>query len=851
MLIHNITYWGIPTLVLVANSVLFLILAFSKKDRYVISFMLFMGAMSFWPAASLFMKLQLPPGVLIWNRVLVFTLLLIPYTGYIFVNTFTGLNKKLSIIIITAAILFFQVTNALGWIVPSASMVPLELNGFTIYELEYTVGPLAAFMLAFLFIMLIMALRMMMVAIKTGKKTSHRLKPVIIGFIVLFMGMVFNLIPVLGKYPIDLAFGAITSIIMFYAVYKTRVLELKFVVTRAVIFTALLTLLVTLTVYFVKQITLMFGNTFENLDIQTQTLISTLISMLMFLPLFNIVQRLVENYFYKVEQHHNNLIKQFTLKVANNLDLDAISDELLKTIKEITDHDRAYLFLRNGESQRFEFHNAIKKLDRLTFVMLNNHPFVQWFNKYDEIIYENYIHDHSFFKTMWDIEKNDLILMRFEAAIPLKYNGELIGIIMIGFRDASRLSEYALNQVAILSATAAITISNAKLYEKTKYEAIMDGLTNVFNRRHFMETLAKETSNLKQQTIALIMMNIDMFSIYNDLYGHAEGDSALIIFASTIKSICGAQGQIFRYGEDTFAILLPYSDSKKTYDLAEKIRLRMSNLSMASQSDVLRFVTISSGLCVAPTLAHDGNELLQKANLALRSAKVSGKNQSVMYHEELLEHFATSSDEMNMATIYALTAAIDAKDHFTFGHSQRVARYACAIAEELGRSKEDIELIRQASLLHDIGKIGVPEHILTKQTALTEEEYETMKRHVDMSITIIKYLPNFSHVIPAVMGHHERWDGKGYPRKIAGENIAFPARCIGIADAFDAITSDRHYKSFLSIEHALDEIEVNAGTQFDPELAQAFIRVVRSGKILIEPSRKSSLASNKDNGMKA
>ena len=203
----------------------------------------------------------------------------------------------------------------------------------------------------------------------------------------------------------------------------------------------------------------------------------------------------------------------------------------------------------------------------------------------------------------------------------------------------------------------------------------------------------------------------------------------------------------------------------------------------------------------------------------------------------------SASDEMNMATIYALTAAIDAKDHYTFGHSQRVAQYASAIAKEAGASKEEVEMIRQASLLHDIGKIGIPEHILTKFTRLDDEEYEIMKMHVDMSITIIKYLPSFSHVIPAVVGHHERWDGSGYPRRIKGENIPFAARCIAVADAFDAITSNRHYKTHLSIDYALDEIESNAGKQFDPILAKIFVKLVRSGELIIEPSRSSTSPS--------
>lgn len=809
--------------------------------------MLFMGAMASWPAASLFMKLQLAPGTLTWNRIMVSAMLMIPYFAYFFVSVFTGTRKKISLFVITIVILILQVFNGMGLIISNASMIEVIVEGIPRLELDYSIGPVAPYMCGIIFIMLALTMRMMTKAIKNGSKSSHRLKPVLFGFVVLFVGMMFNLLPVLGKYPIDLFFGLITSLIMFYAVYKTRVVELKFVITRAVVFTALLTLLVTASVAIVKQITVFFGSTFDGLGIQNQTLISTLISIVMFLPLFSIVQKLVEDYFYKVEQRHHNLIKQFTLKVSNNLNLDTISDELLKVIKDITNHDRAYLFLENAETLHYEFHASIKKLDKVTFTMLKTHPFVHWFKRYDDIIYDQFIDVHPFFKTMWDNERNNLLLMRFEAAIPLKYNGQLIGMLLIGSKDATtRLAESVLNQVATLCATAAITISNAKLYEKTKREAIVDSLTNVYNRRYFMDTLNELSKNVRQQSLALIMLNIDMFSLYNDLYGHVAGDKALIKLANTIKTICGSQGHICRYGEDTFAILLPYADSKMAYEMAEKIRLRMSTLSMSNDNQTQRFITVSSGICVAPTLANDGNDLLHKANMTLRSVKTNGKNQSLIYDEEVVEKQSQGSEEMNMATVYALTAAIDAKDHFTFGHSQRVARYACAIAEEMNASKEEVELIRTASLLHDIGKIGVPESILTKQTALSDEEYETMKRHVDMSITIIKYLPSFSHVIPAVMGHHERWDGYGYPRKIAGENIPFSARCIAIADAFDAITSDRHYKSFLSTEHALEEIERNAGTQFDPQLAQAFVRVVKSGRLIIEPSRNNTINQKTD-----
>lgn len=183
------------------------------------------------------------------------------------------------------------------------------------------------------------------------------------------------------------------------------------------------------------------------------------------------------------------------------------------------------------------------------------------------------------------------------------------------------------------------------------------------------------------------------------------------------------------------------------------------------------------------------------------------------------------------ATVYALTAAIDAKDHYTFGHSQRVADYAEALAESVGLDKDCLYMIREAALLHDIGKIGIPESIITKKGRLSPEELDIVKSHVDMSINIIKYLPFFHHVCPAVFGHHERWDGTGYPRGLKGEEIPPAARCLAIADAFDAMTSDRPYRSSLSVEAALQEIENNIGTQFDPYAARLFIELIREGKI--------------------
>ena len=220
--------------------------------------------------------------------------------------------------------------------------------------------------------------------------------------------------------------------------------------------------------------------------------------------------------------------------------------------------------------------------------------------------------------------------------------------------------------------------------------------------------------------------------------------------------------------------------------------------------------------------------------------KRSGKNGILVYSDGIIGRRDTdeglSGKHKSMyseyaPTIYALTAAIDAKDHYTFQHSKNVSYYAESLAKAIGTSDEYREILKESALLHDIGKIGVPENILNKEGKLTDEEYEAMKRHVESSVEIIRHLPSMDYVIPAVLGHHERFDGKGYPRRIAGKDIPLAARILCIADSFDAMVSTRCYKPSMSVEFATGELERGAGGQFDPELVPIFVGLIKDGTV--------------------
>jgi putative nucleotidyltransferase with HDIG domain len=184
-------------------------------------------------------------------------------------------------------------------------------------------------------------------------------------------------------------------------------------------------------------------------------------------------------------------------------------------------------------------------------------------------------------------------------------------------------------------------------------------------------------------------------------------------------------------------------------------------------------------------------------------------------------------ERTHFETIMAFSEALEARDQYTAGHSRRVMEYSKSIGQRLKLDKQDIEDLKRSALLHDIGKIGIPDTVLKKQTKLTDEEYAIIKSHPETGANILKYIKSFKNLVPAVYHHHEQFDGEGYPEGIKGKDIPTHARIIAIADTFDAMTSSRSYRRALSFRAALSELEKNKGIQFDPDIAEIFIEILQ------------------------
>jgi diguanylate cyclase (GGDEF)-like protein len=366
------------------------------------------------------------------------------------------------------------------------------------------------------------------------------------------------------------------------------------------------------------------------------------------------------------------------------------------------------------------------------------------------------------------------------------------------------------------------------LYQRSVYSALTamrlaltDPLTGLGNHRHFHERLQRDLDRAQSEGFALTvcLLDIDNFKQINDRFGHPVGDRVLAQVATRLRQ----GGEAFRLGGDEFALLLPRRDEHESLSIAKAIIERVSE----TECDHRGPISMSAGIASYPQHGVDRSELVRVADSALYLAKEQGKNTVRVYRPDLIElaelrRLAEGPDRAaRLRAAASLAHAVDARDAYTGSHSYMVGELAARIARRMGLDAEAIELTRLAGSLHDLGKLAIPEEILRKPGPLNEAERLVLERHPHIGFRMLDSL-GVEPVATWVLHHHERWDGAGYPERKAGESIPLGARILFVADAYDAMTTDRVYRSRLSHERAMIELERCAGTQFDPDVVAAF-----------------------------
>lgn len=384
-----------------------------------------------------------------------------------------------------------------------------------------------------------------------------------------------------------------------------------------------------------------------------------------------------------------------------------------------------------------------------------------------------------------------------------------------------------------------------------KQLTLRDSHTGLFNHRHLEETIEAEFFRAKRysHSLSVTMLDLDYFKSINDVYGHQFGDLVLKQMARQLKRIVRQYDIVVRFGGEEFIIISPATGRSEALKLTQRI---FEAITLYDFGDKRHAVKLKLSIAVASypedkmakgmdliDLVHQilnkvkeygGNRIGSSIDLKYRkrpSVRKDTKRYSVKTLKLQLERLTEQANRSLAESVFAFAKTIELKDHYTGEHVEKTVHYATTIARALNMPPDEIERIRQAAMLHDLGKIGISEKILLKNGRLTDEEFEEIKKHPQIGVDIIRPVQFLHGIIPLIFYHHERWDGQGYASGLKGDDIPIGARIVAISDVYEALISDRPYRKAYPKEEAMKVIEEGATTQFDPKIVEAFLKVLK------------------------
>jgi len=366
-------------------------------------------------------------------------------------------------------------------------------------------------------------------------------------------------------------------------------------------------------------------------------------------------------------------------------------------------------------------------------------------------------------------------------------------------KDSFDEKDLELAEILISSTKAAL--DRVDYQKELKYKSFHDNLTDLYNRRFFEEEM-KRLDTKRQLPISIIMADVNGLKLINDTYGHRIGDNLLIETAKILKKHIRKEDLLARWAGDEFVLLLPQTSKNKAQKIMKRIKSKNKKLKKENIP-----ISIGMGIAVKNKINQNIDKILEKAD-------------DNMYQNKLSESRSASNK-----IVQTLLNTLGTKSSETKEHAIRMTNLAHKLGEKLKFSNFELNKLSLLATLHDIGKTTISEDILTKPGNLTDEEWEIMRKHPERGYKIASASEEFILVTKEILSHHEKWNGNGYPRGLKGEDIPYLARIISIIDAYDVMTNDRPYSKAISNEKALAEIESCAGSQFDPSLAQEFIKL--------------------------
>lgn len=426
--------------------------------------------------------------------------------------------------------------------------------------------------------------------------------------------------------------------------------------------------------------------------------------------------------------------------------------------------------------------------------------------------------------------------IRAFLCLPLISHARRIGVLYFYRQERDDFSGDEIDLLSTFAHIAAAALENAELHRRALDQAATDALTGLYNRRVLDERLAEEIQRTRRfgQVFSLLLLDLDYFKRLNDRHGHVFGDSVLQTLARILRLQARDIDLVARYGGEEFVFLLPATDGSGARLVAERVRQAVAEADFSLPGGERVPVTVSIGIATFPENADSAEALVARADHALYTAKNTGRNRVYLYRDTLKAEIEGNPGRIaellnqNLDYLQAIVSSVDTKAPFLRNHSACVERLVLEFGQALALSGAQIESLRLAARLHDIGIVTIPDALLTKAASLSGDEWEVLHEHPVTAAAIMEQVPAFAGLAPVVRAHHERYDGTGYPDGLKGEAIPYLARILTLADAYCALTAERARRHALKPADAHAVIEAGRGLQFDPQLTDSFQRLLES-----------------------